>query len=542
MEFDTYNFNKDELDNSLYDKLWPYVYVLYDSINSKCYVGETVNIKNRLYQHLDKKDFKKILTITNQEFNKSFTLDVESNLIELLMCDNTYLLENRNSGIRHDFFQKTKSEYFVELIWKKLIQIGIAKNDLDILKNNLFYQLNPLKPLTSAQEEIVNQILLDIKDNNRNNYIIQGQAGTGKTLCANVLFHALCGEDFSSLKIGYTSGNSQLRIDLKNTLKNYSRYFNGKNIMSPSELVKAYKMDNKKYDFIIVDEAQRLKGRNALTNFGAFDETSRSLNLDFKTTNELDWIKEISNNQIIIFDEYQSVKNSDIDIIKNLKNTNYKKYLLSDEMRLANGDEYLCLLKNILFGKNYQINKSRLKSYDFQIFDSFSEMYEEINKLNKKFSRSYLLSGLGFPKVNFNNTKNWNSSKNRILENFDFEIENIGLFWNVSTINWIDSKMKTDYRGNINEVGCIHVIQGQTLNYAGVIISKEIDFVDGKIVVNKELYNDSIMKQKYNEEKFLGWLLNIYYVLLTRGVKGTYIYIANENLRKYIKSKLKEYI
>lgn len=36
------------------------------------------------------------------------------------------------------------------------------------------------------------------------------------------------------------------------------------------------------------------------------------------------------------------------------------------------------------------------------------------------------------------------------------------------------------------------------------------------------------------DEELLNYITNIYYVLLTRGIRGTYLYVCDDDLREYI--------
>ena len=103
--------------------------------------------------------------------------------------------------------------------------------------------------------------------------------------------------------------------------------------------------------------------------------------------------------------------------------------------------------------------------------------------------------------------------------------------WNHTYIDWINSP------NSINEVGCIHTVQGYDLNYCGVIIGPEIDydFENNRIVIDKSKYKDVAGKKHLdNDKELLQYIINIYTVLLTRGIKGTYVYVCNENMKKYL--------
>ena len=89
----------------------------------------------------------------------------------------------------------------------------------------------------------------------------------------------------------------------------------------------------------------------------------------------------------------------------------------------------------------------------------------------------------------------------------------------------------------VNEVGSVHTTQAYTLNFAGVIVGPSLSFNknENKIIVHSELYKDRYGKQGINEDQVKDFILNIYYVLLTRARLGTYVYIVDEDLRNYFK-------
>jgi len=106
------------------------------------------------------------------------------------------------------------------------------------------------------------------------------------------------------------------------------------------------------------------------------------------------------------------------------------------------------------------------------------------------------------------------------------------LIWNSTARDWVNSP------NAINEVGCIHTVQGYDLNYVGVIVGPEFyyDSLKKKFGVNKEKYFDTNGRNGITDPNELErYIINIYKTLLTRGIKGTYIYIVDENLRNYFK-------
>ena len=122
----------------------------------------------------------------------------------------------------------------------------------------------------------------------------------------------------------------------------------------------------------------------------------------------------------------------------------------------------------------------------------------------------------------------WVSKKDRTLK--DIEIQGVQRMWNHCTEGWVHTTEA------INEVGCIHSIQGYDLNYAFVILGKDIgyDKETKSIVVHPENYYDENGKRTAGYKDLLGYITNIFYVLLTRGIKGTYLYVCDDNLREYL--------
>lgn len=129
----------------------------------------------------------------------------------------------------------------------------------------------------------------------------------------------------------------------------------------------------------------------------------------------------------------------------------------------------------------------------------------------------------------------WISQKNKQLR--DIKIENFEKMWNNPTENWVHCE------NPINEVGCIHSIQGYDLNYGFVILGKDIryDKEKGSVVVDKNQYFDKNGKNTATDEELDQYIKNIYYVLMTRGIKGTYLYVCDQALKEYLEQYIETY-
>ena len=156
-------------------------------------------------------------------------------------------------------------------------------------------------------------------------------------------------------------------------------------------------------------------------------------------------------------------------------------------------------------------------------------MRSEILRLDADHGLSRLLAGFA-----------WKYKTKTQPELFDIDIEGISMRWNQTDTDWISTPTSPQ------EVGSIHTIQGYDLNYAGVIIGNDIGYdpVMKKVFLRRDNYfdkkgkeNNRVLGIKYSDEDVLQLVLNIYRVLLTRGIKGTFIYVCDPALKDFLRSK-----
>lgn len=88
-----------------------------------------------------------------------------------------------------------------------------------------------------------------------------------------------------------------------------------------------------------------------------------------------------------------------------------------------------------------------------------------------------------------------------------------------------------------HEVGCIHTIQGYDLSYAYVIVGEDLVYnrQAGRIEAVQDNYYDTNGQTKgMDPEELLAFIRDIYYVLLTRGIEGTHLYVCDPALREHL--------
>lgn len=540
---------------------WPVVYTI--SADSEIYVGETANAATRLQQHLQsptKKHLKRVQIILNETFNKSVCLDLESHLIKYFAADGTHRVLNGNSGISDSnyFNRDSYREGFNEL-FNMLVEEGLLSRSIPEIVNSNLFKFSPFKALNSEQAVAVSAILEKLLDqlavDAKSQLVIQGDPGTGKTVVAIYLIKLLmdiprmsaleAAENDSIFADFFEQKSREILRDLKVALvvpqqslrKTIGDVFeqtpglSRKMIVTPFDVGKG----DEYYDLLIVDEAHRL-GQRANQSSGPQNKQFKDINLklfgdDLKHHTQLDWLRAKSKHQLLMLDTAQSIRPADLphkatqELIDSSESDG-NLFRLSSQMRVTGGEDYLAFVKNLLDDKDVAVGD--FGNYDFRFFESFSEMRDELKKKDAQFGLGRLLAGFAWP---------WKTKSDKSA--VDIEIEGFNLVWNQTATDWINSPNSED------EVGSIHTIQGYDLNYAGVIIGKDLryDPVARQIYFDRENYfdvkgreNNPTLGIKYSDEDILQFVKNIYRVLLTRGIKGTYVYVCDEELRKHFKA------
>lgn len=554
---DRFDFNKNvftQIDHIHQVKdLWPVVYILSDGKVKQAYVGETTDANARLSSHLshaEKQKLNNVYLIRSEKFNKSATLDIESNLIKYLSGDGEYQLLNANLGIaNHNYYQKPDLYWDIfKGIWNKLRSEGVAKHSIEYINNSDLFKYSPYKSLSSDQKLNLLEMLRSIASGEKKQILVQGGAGTGKTILAIYLFKLLLSEpgEFNYLEFGeeerefielvseirnrFPELNIALVVPMASFRKTLQRVFKNIKGLKPKMVIGPAEVAERKYDIVMVDESHRLRRRvNLGAYYGAFDKAAEKLGFD-KNSNELDWILKQSHQSILFYDADQSIKPSDV------KEDDFKKLILQkttqiiqlkSQFRVKGGNDYVKFVDDLLNARIAKDVRFVNPHYECLLFDSLTDMIEEIGKREREHQLSRLIAGYSWE---------WISKEDKSL--FDIEIGDVKLQWNSVNIDWVNSA------GAQSEVGCIHTTQGYDLNYAGIIFGNEISYnkVSGRIEIQKENYFDKNGKQSINDPAELHqFILNIYKTIMLRGIRGTYVYVCNPELRAYFRAHITSY-
>ena len=513
--------NEEYLDN------WPMLYILENG--KQAYIGESTHAKTRMIQHStteEKRIFDRVHFIYSKLFNQSVTFDYESKLIQYIVADKLFQVTNKNSGIADkQYYQKKDYDEKFETLWRKLQKEKLVKHSLEEIENSDLFKYSPYKELNDSQRNAVEEILARLEEGSIKRIIVNGMPGSGKTIVAVYLMKYLSdSEDYKDKSIAFVVPQTSLRKTMREIFKSIYG-LSSSQVISPSDVTK------KKYDILLVDEAHRLHQYKNISYMGTFKQNCEKLGLTTES-DELDWILKQSECSVLFYDEMQVVGPSGIDMVRFDKKmeTLAQKRLVSyfnliTQMRVKGGNDYISFVKSLLAAtckEKFKSDKYGLKLYtDFKLFEK--NMYEKESEVGL----TRMISGYSWP---------WISKNDKSL--FDIEIQGVKRMWNHCTEGWVHT---TDA---IDEIGCIHSIQGYDLNFAFVILGRDIgyDSKTGKIIIRPDHYFDKNGKRATSDANLLEYIKNIYYVLMTRGIYGTYIYVCDDELREYIKQYVEEEI
>lgn len=353
--------------------------------------------------------------------------------------------------------------------------------------------------------------------------IVEGGPGTGKSVVAINLLVELTKLGLFTL---YVTKNSAPRVVYETKLRGVFPNREIQNFFSGSGAFTA--TDENLYDALIVDEAHRLNEKSGMySNLGE---------------NQIKEIISASKFSTFFIDENQRVALNDIGKIGEIKrwaaqyNAEVIELELNSQFRCNGSDGYLAWLDNTLQVRETANVTLDDNAYDFQVFDNPSELREVITLKNQVNNKARLVAGYCWPWLS--KKKDQKKAMDIVFPEFDFAMQ-----WNLDDdgMKWV---IQPD---SINQIGCIHTCQGLEVDYIGVIIGDDLIVRDGEVLTNafKRAPDDKTVRgfkgmmkrNKEHTEKIMDEIIkNTYRTLMTRGMKGCYIYCTDYETNEYFKS------
>ncbi|MCZ8156051.1 MAG: DUF2075 domain-containing protein, partial [Leptospira sp.] len=290
-------------------------------------------------------------------------------------------------------------------------------------------------------------------------------------------------------------------------------------------------LDTKKntYDALIIDEAHRLNAMSGL--YGNLGE------------NQIKESIQSSHFCVFFLDEDQRVTLKDIgskdEIIRWAKasKATVAQKKLESQFRCNGSDGYLAWLDHSLQIRKTSNTDLNGIQYDFKVFDSPSDLKDAIVEQNQKTGKARLVAGYCWEWV----SKKDPNAFDIVFPEYDFQMQ-----WNLTE----DGSLWILKNESINQIGCIHTCQGLEMDYVGVIIGPDLFVRDNKVHSDPSKrarhdntikgYKSLLAKGPIEGRKQIDMIIkNTYRTLMTRGMKGCYVYATDLEVREYLKKCMK---
>jgi DUF2075 family protein len=282
-------------------------------------------------------------------------------------------------------------------------------------------------------------------------------------------------------------------------------------------------------DVLVVDEAHRLNEKS-----GMFQNLGE---------NQMKEIIHAAKCAVFFIDEDQRVTFNDVgskeDIMKfaEVAGANVTFLQLESQFRCNGSDGYLAWLDDVL-GIRETANADGFEmEYDFRIFDDPNEMREAIRERNQIANKARIVAGYCW---------NWISEgkNNPAMHDIVLDEGRFAMSWNLG-----NSQTWAIDPASVDQAGCIHTCQGLEFDYVGVVIGDDLRVLDGMLTTDgwQRAKTDNSLKGfktmwKRNpaaaQQKADTIIRNTYRTLMTRGMKGCYVYCTDPALRAYFKQRL----
>ena len=363
--------------------------------------------------------------------------------------------------------------------------------------------------------------------------LVKGGPGTGKTVIALHLLALIAGMKGENIEVHYATKSKPL---LEGVKFNLPRGSSAKLLFhNVTQYIPAICEENG-IDVLLVDEAHRMT-KSANTQFTKAVNRTDLL--------QVDTLIRAAKITVFFIDDKQVIRGLEIGSTALIREYAKKYNALIEEVQLksqfrCNGsDNYLNWLEQVLYNEPVKSNFS-IDEFDFRIFETPEDLYAKILEKNsvmgKKTSR--LCAGFCWP---WSNTldKEGNLIKDVRIGSFAMPWETHNDIKKIPTgyVKWYEWAYKPE---GIKQVGCIYTAQGFEFDYIGVIVGPDIYYNNytGRVETDVKKSEDPVLKR--SGERVDEYIRNIYRVLMSRGMKGCYVYFCDKPLRNYVERRLEK--
>ena len=356
--------------------------------------------------------------------------------------------------------------------------------------------------------------------------LVHGGPGTGKSVIAlNILAEAARKRQ----KVFYGCKSKPFTEGLKKLVGGDGRLlFSNLYRFVPS------KVGENELDLLLVDEAHRVEKKSNHQFTASKDRTEMP---------QIEQLIRCARTSVFFIDDRQNVRSQEIgssDLIKDFAlryQCDLSEVTLYSQYRCMGSNDYLLWLESTLGYRDDHRILAANEIFDFQIFSSPQQIYDALAvREAEKPNSARMVAGFCWP---------WSKTlgaDGQIVN--DVTIGNFAMPWEThgditrppnGYVKWYEWAYKPE---GFKQIGCIYTAQGFEFDYVGVIIGDDLT-VDGsgeKLVGNIEATEDPTLRR--SRDNFEQHVKNIYRTLLTRGMRGCYVYFVNKRTEAFFRNRM----
>ena len=337
--------------------------------------------------------------------------------------------------------------------------------------------------------------------------IIQGAAGTGKSVVLMELVRQYMTDKRyrTSLVVNHPELYKAYQ-DLAESIPNMK----ASAIRRPTSLINYAQKNHKQYDIIFVDEAHLLYSKSEPY-------------AHYRGQNQLTDLMNLAKVVVVVYDfdqVFQSKMYWDQDLLyQTIGHHPHKRFDMNFQYRMVASDEQVAWMDDLAAEKPLRSFPEN-SDFEFKMFDTAGELFENIKKRNKEFGMSRVVATSGFPRID--------GRHNVEMDSFSLPWDE----WDPQRTHWAKRE------GSITQVGTIYTLQGFDLNYVRMIIGPSFGYdpqTDTMTIIPEKYSHKEIFKKRkdmqFSRDEYKTFIANVLNVLMKRGKYGLYLTAYDDALR-----------
>ncbi len=386
----------------------------------------------------------------------------------------------------------------------------------------------PVFTLLDEQQVAFNAVMDSVRGAGQNKesvvFLVQGGPGTGKSVIAVNLVAELSALGLRTLHLtGSKAFTENLRKIVGGRASAMFKYF--RDSASIEE----------KLDVAIMDEAHRIRTISTSRFTPAKARTGKA---------QIDDILDSSRVSVFFIDDLQVVRPGEVgstDLIREAaakRAVEIREFELTAQFRSNGSEAFIQWVDNTLeLGRTPQVLWPADDDFDFEIVGTVGELERRIRSRAAEGATARLVAGFCWP---------WSDPDEDGELVPDVKVGEWSMPWNAKAEarRLAAGIPKSDFWASdpngINQVGCVYTAQGFEFDYVGVIFGPDLVYrpLEGGWVGKVDESNDRVVSRGVTDQEFMDFVKSTYRVLLTRGLRGCYVYFEDGPTRDFFMSRI----